>query len=154
MIEGSKRIETCRCIFQNLHMYQEKDFQDMLYQNSFSIQRLSFNWNINISWSHNYSKWNQTPPENHAQSQLRRMQLNFMLYGPKRPQFLANQNDNTDFPYNNMIFFFLGFLFLLLFYWFYFSVYFFLGCNKIDKKQNISALYIVESRRKQKWSLK
>ena len=44
----------------------------------------------------------------HAEYQRRR-QFNFMLYGPDRPWFSANQNNNTDFPYKNFFFYYLYF---------------------------------------------
>ena len=41
---------------------------------------------------------------------LRRRQLNFLLYGPVRPSFLANQNYNTVFLYKYFYFYYFYFL--------------------------------------------
>ena len=79
---------------------------------------------------------------------VRRRQLKFLLYGPDQPQFLANQNNNNnnnyDFTYKHFPFYY------LFFFWYYL---FLLSCNKINKKQKFSELEIVESQRKEIWSL-
>ena len=69
-----------------------------------------------------------------------------MLYGPERPYFLANQNNNTDFTYKHFLFFF-------YYLYFFFHDLFLLDYNKVYKKQKFGALNILESQSKEMWSV-